>query len=76
MTIEIRNITKRFGDFVALDDINLEIPDGELWVHCESGFRAAMGASLLRRAGRDVVLVDDEFGRAADAGLALVRKGS
>jgi sulfate transport system ATP-binding protein len=30
MTIEIRNITKRFGDFVALDDVNLEIPDGEL----------------------------------------------
>jgi hydroxyacylglutathione hydrolase len=53
-----------------------EVPDGELWVHCESGFRAAMGASLLRRAGRDVVLVDDEFGRAADAGLPLVRKGS
>jgi rhodanese-related sulfurtransferase len=53
-----------------------EVPDGELWVHCESGFRAAMGASLLRHAGRDVVLVDDEFGRAADAGLPLVRKGS
>jgi len=30
VTIEIRNITKRFGDFVALDDINLDIPDGEL----------------------------------------------
>jgi sulfate transport system ATP-binding protein len=30
MTIEIRKITKRFGDFVALDDINLDIPDGEL----------------------------------------------
>jgi hydroxyacylglutathione hydrolase len=53
-----------------------EVPGGELWVHCESGFRAAMGASLLRRAGRDVVLVDDDFSRAADAGLALVRKGT
>ncbi len=30
MTIEIRDITKRFGDFVALDHINLDIPDGEL----------------------------------------------
>jgi sulfate transport system ATP-binding protein len=30
VTIEIRNIIKRFGDFVALDDINLDIPDGEL----------------------------------------------
>lgn len=53
-----------------------EVPDGEVWVHCESGFRAAMGASLLRRAGRDVVLVDDDYSRAADTGLALVRKGT
>jgi sulfate/thiosulfate transport system ATP-binding protein len=30
VTIEIRNITKRFGDFVALDDVSLDIPDGEL----------------------------------------------
>jgi len=30
MSIEIRNISKRFGNFVALDDINLAIPTGEL----------------------------------------------
>ena len=30
MTIEITNITKRFGDFVALDNVSLEIPDGDL----------------------------------------------
>ena len=30
MSIEIRNIVKRFGSFVALDDINLDIPTGEL----------------------------------------------
>ncbi|NJD24839.1 MAG: sulfate ABC transporter ATP-binding protein [Betaproteobacteria bacterium] len=30
MSIEIRNISKRFGNFVALDDINLDIPTGEL----------------------------------------------
>src|SRR4051794_18731064 len=30
MTIEARNLTKRFGDFVALDNVSLEIPDGEL----------------------------------------------
>ncbi|HLX32927.1 MAG TPA: TOBE-like domain-containing protein [Gaiellaceae bacterium] len=28
--IEIRNITKRFGDFVALDDVSLEIAAGSL----------------------------------------------
>ena len=30
MSIEIRNISKRFGNFVALDKINLDIPTGEL----------------------------------------------
>src|SRR5215213_8426058 len=30
MTIQITNITKRFGDFLALDNVNLEIPAGEL----------------------------------------------
>ncbi len=30
MSIEIRNISKRFGNFVALDDIKLDIPTGEL----------------------------------------------
>jgi sulfate/thiosulfate transport system ATP-binding protein len=30
MSIEIRNVTKRFGTFTALDDISLEIPDGSL----------------------------------------------
>ena len=30
MSIEIRNVTKRFGSFLALDEISLEIPDGSL----------------------------------------------
>ena len=30
MSIEINGITKRFGNFVALDDIRLDIPTGEL----------------------------------------------
>jgi sulfate transport system ATP-binding protein len=30
MSIEVRNITKRFGNFVALDDVSLTIPSGEL----------------------------------------------
>lgn len=30
MSIEIQNISKRFGDFVALDDITLQLPAGEL----------------------------------------------
>ena len=30
MSIEISHVTKRFGNFVALDDIALDIPTGEL----------------------------------------------
>ena len=38
-----------------------DVPEGELFVHCASGYRASIAASLLDRAGHDVVLVDDEF---------------
>ena len=30
MSITVKNVTKRFGNFVALDDVSLEVPDGEL----------------------------------------------
>ncbi|MBP8130843.1 MAG: sulfate ABC transporter ATP-binding protein [Candidatus Hydrogenedentes bacterium] len=30
MSIEVRHITKTFGRFKALDDVSLEVPDGEL----------------------------------------------
>ena len=30
MAIEARNITKRFGDYVALDDVTISVPDGSL----------------------------------------------
>jgi glyoxylase-like metal-dependent hydrolase (beta-lactamase superfamily II)/rhodanese-related sulfurtransferase len=49
-----------------------EVPDGEVWVHCAAGYRASIAASLLARAGRRVVAVDDEFAKAADAGLPIV----
>lgn len=42
-----------------------ELPDTEIWVHCASGYRASIAASLLARAGRRVVLIDDEFTAAA-----------
>ena len=28
MSITVRNITKRFGDFVAVDDVSLEVESG------------------------------------------------
>ncbi len=30
MGISVTNVTKRFGDFVALDDVSLTVPDGSL----------------------------------------------
>ncbi|QYJ02793.1 MBL fold metallo-hydrolase [Nocardioides panacisoli] len=38
-----------------------DVPVGEVWVHCASGYRASVGASVLDAAGRSVVLVDDAF---------------
>lgn len=50
-----------------------EVPGGEVWVHCASGYRASVAASLLDRGGRRVVLVDDEIERAEAAGLVVER---
>jgi hydroxyacylglutathione hydrolase len=49
-----------------------EVPDGVVHVHCQSGYRASIAASLLDRSGRHPVLVDDDFGNAADSGLDVV----
>ncbi len=46
-----------------------DVPSGTLWVHCASGIRAAICASLLDREGHDVVLIDDEFEKAVELGL-------
>ncbi len=48
-----------------------EVPTARLWVHCGSGYRASVGASLLQRAGREVVHVDAVFADAADAGVPM-----
>lgn len=38
-------------------------------MHCASGYRASIAASLLDRAGRNVVFVDDSYDNAVAAGL-------
>ena len=47
------------------------LPSGRLWVHCGSGYRASIAASLLDRVGRKMVLIDDDYSNAAPAGLQL-----
>jgi hydroxyacylglutathione hydrolase len=44
-----------------------ELPDGEIWVHCQTGYRAAIAASMLAASGRPVVLVDGELDAAGPA---------
>jgi glyoxylase-like metal-dependent hydrolase (beta-lactamase superfamily II) len=50
-----------------------EVPAGRVHVHCQSGYRASIAASLLDRAGHDIVLVDDDVANAAESGIPLSR---
>jgi len=49
------------------------VPPGEVWVHCESGYRSMLAASMLAARGRRVIAVNDDFASAAAAGLPLRR---
>ncbi|WP_340539388.1 rhodanese-like domain-containing protein [Nocardioides sp. GXZ039] len=54
---------------IPIQDVEASVrrlPPGELWVHCRSGYRAGIAASLLHRAGRDVVHLDDAWDRVGD----------
>jgi rhodanese-related sulfurtransferase len=48
-----------------------QVPSGDLWVHCASGFRAGIATSILDRAGRTVTLIDDDCDHAADTKMHL-----
>ena len=48
-----------------------EVPTGDVWVYCGSGYRASIAASLLARAGRRPVLVNGGYGD-PDTGAAAV----
>ncbi|MEU9796167.1 MBL fold metallo-hydrolase [Streptomyces sparsogenes] len=82
VVLDVRRDAERAGGFVdgsvhipvhELPGRIGEVPDGVVWVHCASGMRAAIAASLLDAAGRDVVAVDDGFDAATTAGLTLTR---
>ena len=45
------------------------LPDWEIWVHCASGYRASVAASMIDRPDRTTVLINDEFDNANDTDL-------
>jgi hydroxyacylglutathione hydrolase len=47
-----------------------EVPPGEVWVYCGSGYRASIAASVLDCPGRQIVLINDDYDNAGAAGLA------
>ncbi|MBK6856841.1 MAG: MBL fold metallo-hydrolase [Microthrixaceae bacterium] len=58
-----------------LEDRMDEVPtDGPVWVHCASGFRASIAASLVARAGREVVAIHDEWDEASEHGTLVVTR--
>ncbi|MFC8513921.1 rhodanese-like domain-containing protein [Streptomyces sp. NPDC057257] len=80
VVLDVRRASERAGGYVqgsvhipihTLHHRLGEVPEGEVWVHCAGGMRAAIAASLLDAAGRDVVAVDDSFDGADKAGLVV-----
>lgn len=60
--IPLNDLFHRIGD----------APAGELWIHCASGYRASIAASVLAANGRRSVLVDGNFDpEAAQSGLRI-----
>jgi rhodanese-related sulfurtransferase len=48
----------------------VDVPVGTVWIHCGSGYRASIAASMIDRVERTVVLVNDQFANAQALGLA------
>ena len=78
--LDVRRHDERADGFIAgsvhiplneLVDRMDEVPDGRVWVHCASGFRASIAASLLDREQHDVVHIDDDYDNAAKAGFEI-----
>jgi glyoxylase-like metal-dependent hydrolase (beta-lactamase superfamily II)/rhodanese-related sulfurtransferase len=57
--------------FWEIESRAAEVPPGEVWIYCASGLRASTSASILQRAGRRVVHIDDDWENATRSGLPL-----
>lgn len=59
--------------FNELPDRSDELGPGDVWVYCHTGYRSTLAASILAARGRRVVSVDDDYEKAAAAGVPVVR---
>lgn len=58
-----------------LADRTNEVPAGEVWVYCATGYRAAIAASMLDRPGRRLVLINDSYEPGITTELAVTTGG-
>jgi hydroxyacylglutathione hydrolase len=60
---------------IQLHELVVKLPDissdKEIWVHCASGFRASIAASIIGSSGKNVVLLNDNYNNAQKAGLDI-----
>jgi rhodanese-related sulfurtransferase len=59
MNIPLHNLPGRIND----------VPAGEVWVHCASGYRSSIAASMIDQPQRTVVLIDDKYENAGNLTL-------
>jgi glyoxylase-like metal-dependent hydrolase (beta-lactamase superfamily II)/rhodanese-related sulfurtransferase len=60
--------------FSELPDRAGEVPAGQVWVYCHSGYRSMVAASMLAARGHSVVSIDDQYENAETAGVPLARR--
>ena len=79
--LDVRRADERATSYID-GSLHIELPDlvhhvddvpyETLWVHCATGFRASIAASLLDRAGRKVVVIDDDYERATEPDFHII----
>ena len=78
MSIQVQNVSKRFGDFVALDDVTLEVRGGSLTALLgpsgsgKSTLLTLLGGIQKPSAGR-IFLGDEEISRMGERYLSRIR---
>jgi len=71
--VPLHEFPERLGEIVAWSQAAAHAgTDPQVWISCGSGFRAAVGGSLLARAGVPVVIVDEDFAEASNTALPIV----